>query len=206
MRDAWKYARTRLLTGRVGLLCVGMTVLLLVAMREVTPGAFLGCTLLLAAMITVLRLWDDIADADHDRRRGVERVMAQTGRTAIPIVLLGIGIAVVSAFLVDEPPRFATFAVLLVALGLVYHAPVCRSIPRPMRVYLVLGKYPVLLYLAGAPLTVRGWIAATVAYVVIAAYDTWDEEDMRPLRLHPHGVGAGLAMLMIGALYLAGAR
>jgi hypothetical protein len=194
----------RLASRRFVLLCALMAALLYAASPHPSSAAFLVKAIFLIIMISLFRLWDDIADAAYDRERGVDRPTTQTGNRVLFAGVLIAGLAGTLLVFIDDPARLATFLALAGALAIVYHAPPFQRLPRAMRVYIMLGKYPVLLYLAGAPLTARAWVAAIIGYLVVAAFDTLDRDEMGRVRFYPHVVGVALAMLLVGALYSKG--
>jgi len=197
------YARTRLLRWRMA----GLWVLLLVGLVTAGPvpsvDSFAGQAAFLALATAVLRLWDDLADLSHDRREHPGRVLVASADLSAFVGLVAVGLLALALVLLDERQRLTTYGALLVALGLLYHSPLATALPRGLRGYLVLSKYPVLLFLAGAEPSGRGWLAALGLYAVLAVHEWRDD---RALRAAPFQValGSATAVALISLLFLTG--
>ncbi len=198
------YARTRLLRWRLG----GLWALLLVALA--TGGAIASLASLvwqavfLALAIAALRLWDDLADLDHDRAEHPERVLVRSTHLSLFVALAAAGLLLLALVLLDERQRLAIYAVLLVGLGLLYHTALAGVLPRALRGYLLLSKYPVLLFLAGAQPSSRAWLTALCVYVAVAVYEWRDDSAVRAAPLYQVSLGGAAALVLISALFLTG--
>jgi len=177
--DAAAYSRTRLLRGRVLLLW-----LLLIAAMAMAAGPLSIETLalrsgFLALAMGLLRLWDDLADLSRDRREHPERVLVNSDNLRPFILVLVIGLLLVPLAFPGDDRRLISYGCLLIGLALLYHGPAGRRLPRPQRSYLVLVKYPVLIFLAGAPASGRGLLTGLGLYLLLGLYEWWHDDGMR---------------------------
>jgi SAM-dependent methyltransferase len=145
---------------------------------------------LMALLVIQFRLWDDIADREHDRHRYPERVLQRHRGRATPfLVLLGVlTVPILALLFTFENPawRIGAYGTLAVALAVVYGGHVTAH-GRVMRMGWVLLKYPVFVLLPlGSPASPNAWVAAAIAYLVVMFYD-WatspDAADMRGSQL-----------------------
>jgi hypothetical protein len=130
---------------------------------------------LVALLVIQFRLWDDIADREHDRERYPERVLQRHKGRATPfLVLLGaLTVPILALLFTFENPawRIGAYGALAAALAVVYgsHA---TAHGRVMRMGWVLLKYPVFVLLPlVSPSSPNAWVAAAIAYLVVMFYD-----------------------------------
>jgi hypothetical protein len=184
------YGRERLAKTRIALLMVFIAGL---GFAVEPPGGVSEAVvrvLLIALLVVQFRLWDDIADREHDRTRYPERVLQRHKGRATPFLLamglLALPILALLSLLQTPAWRIAAYGLLVAALAVVYgsHA---TAHGRVMRMGWVLLKYPifVLLPLTWPPAT-NAWVAATIAYLMVMLYDWATSPDAADLR----GAGA----------------
>jgi 4-hydroxybenzoate polyprenyltransferase len=125
-------------------------------------------------LIAQFRLWDDLADREHDRRHHPNRVLVRAQRTTrfVAICLLFAEINFVAAWLRSGVPGIIALGFLNLAVGLWYtFRPRRRT---PVGDFVVLAKYPAfVLVLSAAPLTPTTaalWSALT-AYAAACLYE-----------------------------------
>jgi 2-polyprenyl-3-methyl-5-hydroxy-6-metoxy-1,4-benzoquinol methylase len=145
---------------------------------------------LVALLVVQFRLWDDIADREHDRHRYPERVLQRHRGRATPfLVLLGaltVPILGLLFTLENSAWRIGAYGGLALALAVVYGG-AATAHGRVMRMGWVLLKYPVFVLLPLAtPGSPNAWVAAAISYLVVMLYD-WatspDAADMRHAQL-----------------------
>jgi uncharacterized membrane protein len=125
----------------------------------------------LAVMLIVqFRLWDDLADREHDRQTHPQRIMVRTSHlNAFRIALMVLALPVAALLVaLDGPDHLFGYAGLILAVALVYRMP-WRS--RWLRNQVVLLKYPVFIGLSQAALSRDALLAAAVVYLAVTAYD-----------------------------------
>lgn len=142
--DLRRYAANRLLTGRIVHLWLVIAACAAGVSRAPSALSSVAGTLLAALLLTQFRLWDDLADRDHDAVTHPERVLVLTAharRFAQVCVLLAVPIVALLA--VDfSVTHLIVYGVLVAAMAMVYA--VCNDdTPRLLRAHLVLLKYPV---------------------------------------------------------------
>jgi hypothetical protein len=142
-------------------------------------GFLLGCVVgapIALLVLAQLRLWDDLADRDRDRREHPERVLCEANPA--PFIATAVGLAIVNAWLLWSlgGPRFG-----LKLLGL-YGAVAVFYLLRPhhptaVSTALLLAKYPaLLLVLAPAPTDhVALAIAMLAIYASVFTYEVWHD-------------------------------
>jgi 4-hydroxybenzoate polyprenyltransferase len=164
------YARERLCVWRIGALWALITGLCF--MLTPLPGlrATLVLALLAALLIAQFRLWDDLADRDHDHSVHPARVLVNTVfpwvyRLAVVIAALPI----VGLIAMGAAPaiRLTAYAALCLATALIYSAGAGRT----WRNQLVLLKYPVFVLLGLAEVSVKAMLAAVAVYLTVSVYD-----------------------------------
>jgi 4-hydroxybenzoate polyprenyltransferase len=145
---------------------------------------------LVALLVVQFRLWDDIADREHDRLRHPGRVLQRhAGRATHFFAVLGLlSIPIVGLLFTFANPewRIGAYGVLALAVAVVYGTQATAH-GRVMRMGWVLLKYPVFVLLPlAAPGSPNAWVAAAIAYLVVMMYD-WatspDAADMRRAHL-----------------------
>lgn len=141
----------------------------------------------LAALLVIqFRLWDDIADREHDRARHPERVLQRHQGHGTPFfVLLGaltVPILLLLFTLENAGARIGAYGVLAAAIAVVYGSQATTH-GRLMRMGWVLLKYPVFVLLPlASPASPSAWVAAAIAYLVVMLYDWATSPDAADLR------------------------
>ncbi len=142
--DLRRYAANRLLTGRIVPLWLVLAACAAGVSRAPTVMSTVAGAALAAMLITQFRLWDDLADRDHDAVMHPGRVLVLTTharRFKQVCALLAVPIVALLA-LAFSANHVIVYGVLVAAMALVYA--VCGSAtPRLLRSHLVLLKYPV---------------------------------------------------------------
>jgi hypothetical protein len=163
--DVLRYAATRLATLRV-LALVAAVVVVGMVLGSRTIDLRLGLTLLFALVaVWQLRLWDDLADRDFDRRHHPERVLVTTSSIAL-FVRLAVAMAVLAATLLIAQQNLhgaLLYVALLLAFGGMY-ASTTLARHRLARCHLVNAKYPVLALLCVQPPLRPVWLPALVFF------------------------------------------
>ncbi len=201
--EALRYAHSRLVRWRMAALWG-----LLVATRAVAAPDSLARlaapALFLALATALLRLWDDLADLAHDRVVAPRRVLVTSADLRPFAAVAGAGLVLLAVMLFADPPRLAVYLGLLVGLGSIYHLRLTAGLPRPTRAALVLVKYPLLVYLAGAGPSTRAALSALGLYAVLLSYEWRDDAALRASPAHQVLLGALLAVTVIGVVLMAG--
>jgi hypothetical protein len=186
------YWRERIVKVRTALLVVLVAGLGFLADPPTGTLQALARIALAALLITQFRLWDDLADRDHDRQRHPERVLARhVGRATHFYAALGVLSLPIVLLLLSFPNpawRIAAYGSLALVVAVVYGSQVTAH-GRVMRMGWVLLKYPVFVLLPlAAPTSANALVAAAVVYLVVMLYD-WatspDAEDLRRARRDP---------------------
>jgi hypothetical protein len=131
-------------------------------------------------LIAQFRLWDDLADREHDSVHHATRVLSRS--QAIPwfwiaFVLLALLAAAIAA-LRSGLAALQIYLGLIVLLAVVYHVRV--RLPRLIRVQLVLLKYPAFVVLLVAPgFANRALLAGAVSYLVLSVFEWYDDPGLR---------------------------
>lgn len=162
------YVRTRL-ASRSAFMLYGVVLVAFVA-----AGAAPTLAPLALLAVATLRLWDDLADLDHDRARDPQRVLSRTPHIATFRTVLYGCLAMTSAWIACARGLMQAFAfsLLIVALATIYRG--IPSILRTTRITLVLLKYPALVLLFAG----TGWSAVAAAaalYLLLVLNDLRDE-------------------------------
>lgn len=162
--DELAYLKVRMLNPRIGLLW-----LLLLGCAE--PGSAVGLpavALVAALFILTFRLWDDLADLDHDRIHHSERLLVRAPNLRPFRVAKWALLAALAALLgvVAGSAQALLPLVLMTILSATYGITDGRPALRPTRLALVLGKYPAFVLMMardpGEPLVL---MAAAAAYL-----------------------------------------
>jgi SAM-dependent methyltransferase/4-hydroxybenzoate polyprenyltransferase len=137
-------------------------------------------------LVVQFRLWDDVADREHDRLRHPERVLQRHKGRATPfLVAMGVLTVPILALLLlldHDEARVGAYGLLALALAVVYgsHA---TTHGRVMRMGWVLLQFPVfVLLLLPWPVQAQGWVAAAIAYLVVMFHDWATSADAADLR------------------------
>ncbi|WP_301102720.1 hypothetical protein [Propionivibrio sp.] len=193
------YGRERIARWRVAALVLGVAALACTAQAPRGPVDVLVRTTLAALLVATFRLWDDLADSDHDRARHPDRVLVRSARTRcfwfVLLALAGIALCAVGVF--AGPTGLSLYAILILLLVFVYHGPWPRP-ARFMRDQLVLLKYPVFI----AMLTTEGFswrstLFGAIAYLLVSVFDWRDD-----VALRVNGVGRRLGVVLAVAVVI----
>jgi len=201
--DLVLYLRSRM-TWPVMALWGSMIVLLRIADPTIGKAHLAWHALFLAVAIAVFRLWDDIADIERDRVRHPDRIVVNSAhlRTFILVILAGLGC--LALMLLGESRDLISYAALLLILVFVYHTPAGQRLVRPVRAYIILVKYPVLLLIAAAFTTGRTWFVALILYIAVGLYEWYDDRELRSASF-PIVLGGGVVgSVLVSAFALIG--
>lgn len=141
--DGFCYLSERALKMRVGLVWL---LVLAAALFSVAEPLIRLPWLVVTSLLLVLafRLWDDLADLEHDRLHHPRRCLVRTAQLRSFHVALWLMIAGLTILLCCTVggARASAFIALLVAFLALYRATAMWRDLRPLRVSLVLAKYP----------------------------------------------------------------
>lgn len=188
--ELFAYARERIATLRIALLLAFIAGLGFAVEKPHDLSDAVIRIALTALLIIQFRLWDDIADREHDRERHPERVLQRHRGRATPFLVLfgALTVPILALLFAFENPawRIAAYGALAVGLAVVYGGQATAH-GRVMRMGWVLLKYPVFVLLPfSSPGSPNAWVAAAIAYLVLMLYD-WatspDAADMRRSQL-----------------------
>ena len=178
--DLRAYTTTRFASVRIGLLWFGLTgCALLVSSWPVM--AYAATTALLAALLIVqFRLWDDLADLQHDAHHHPQRVLVSTVHR-YKFVLLCIVVALPSVWILwlwRDLAQLLVYMGLCALMGTLYT--VSLQWPRVARGHLVLLKYPVFTWLCAInPQPYRTVVVGTALWLVLALIDLHGDPSLR---------------------------
>lgn len=179
--DLQVYAVSRLAVGRIGLLWLAVAACALFVSREISAASAMLSLLVSAMLIVQFRLWDDLADREHDAATHPQRVIVATdharrfsylrGLLSLPIVtmlVMGYGIE-----------HLAVYAGLLVFMSLLYAAS-GTALPRLLRAHLVLLKYPAFIWLCAQDADPAQWArVGTSAYLALCIFEIASDASLR---------------------------
>ena len=178
--DLRAYTTTRLASARIGLLWFGLTgSALLVSSWHVMDYA--TSTAILAALLIVqFRLWDDLADLQHDAHHHPQRVLVRTVHR-YKFVLLCVVATLPSVWILwlwRDLAQLLVYAGLCAVMGTLYTA--SSQWPRIARGHLVLLKYPVFTWLCAVnPQPYRTVVVGTALWLVLALTDLHGDPSLR---------------------------
>ncbi len=202
--DAVQYSRSRLLRWRIAALWALLAATLWAAEPLPDANRLVAPALFLALAMGLLRLWDDLADLDHDRAKHPQRVLVQSAGVLPFMAAVAIGLPLMAVMLLDDSRRVAVYCALLAGLGLLYHSRLGTRVPRAVRAGLVLVKYPVLVYLAGAGPSSRAWLAGLGLYAALLVYEWRDDGELRTAPWQQVLLGIAFGVVIIAGLFLTG--
>jgi hypothetical protein len=201
MSELLRYLQTRLLRWQIGLLWAVLIATRLVSVGAIgAPAAQWTQSVLLLVAILVFRLWDDLADREHDRLRHPERVLVIAQDLMPFIVVLLAGLLLVAFLLRDDVRQLLVYLGVVALLAVLYHGGLEKVLARSARSALVLLKYPLFVYLLVTP-TGRAWLAGLGLYVLLLVYEWRDDPDLREAPLPPLLAAASAGIAIISALY-----
>lgn len=174
LSDTVGYAQTRLLQWRIALLWLLLVAALLAAEPGLSAAQLIAGAVFLALAVVLLRLWDDLADLPHDRAAHPQRVLVRSAHLGVFRALVAAGLPLLALLLVPDLRRLAIYGALLAVLAWLYHGPGGTRLARPLRTGLVLAKYPVLVFLAGAAPSGRTALVGLLLYALLAAHERLD--------------------------------
>lgn len=131
----------------------------------------------MALLVVQFRLWDDLAEREHDAARHPGRVMVRTAHAACFAMVVAVLAVVVAVLLVmcGGSSAFVIYGVLLAAAVLFYKKSAV-AIRHCWRAYVVLLKYPVFVFLcAGSAAPLRTAATAVAVFGVLAAFEALDD-------------------------------
>lgn len=173
LSEAAHYLRERLLTVRILLLWLLLLAAIVLSSAErvvLLPGLAITSAL----FVLSFRLWDDLADLGYDRLHRPERSLLRStdirffhaAQWFLIVVLTGLLLATTSH------GQVVVFLCLVVFMWVMYRVTPNRPQLRPVRVGLVLAKYPALvMLLALEPGTLRALFAALGIYLLLVLYE-----------------------------------
>jgi len=166
-----RYFHERIIDVRIALLWVLLAVaasLDNLSRPLLLPWVAATCALFLVAF----RLWDDVADVSHDRQSFPDRYLCRSKnvalfRTTHWFMVVATGGCI---FLLTDLSRVVGYVVLVFALWVTYQTTTDQPRLRPVRLGVVLAKYPTLILLLAQSLNhPLPWAAAIVLYVMLVA-------------------------------------
>lgn len=201
MSELFRYLQTRLLRWQIALLWAVLIANLLVSVGTIgSPAAQLTQSVLLLVAILVFRLWDDLADREHDRLRHPERVLVKAQDLTQFIVVLVAGLLSAAFLLRGDVRQLLVYLGLVALLAVLYHSPLEKVLTRSARSGLVLLKYPLFVSLLVTP-SFRAWLAGIGLYVLLLVYEWRDDPDLREAAPLPLLAAAAAGIAIISALY-----
>lgn len=204
--DAAQYTYMRLLTWRIAALWLVLLIALLAANGGSLPKELPARAALLAVLIALLRLWDDIADRDHDRDAHPQRTLVRTEYLSWYAVVLCTGLLTTGFSFIDDARRLTAYVALMASLGVLYHGRVGHMLPRPARSLLILSKYPIMVFLAGADASARAWFSAVSLYTALGLYEWWDDRELRGAPTRQVLLGFSLSVVVVSIPMIEGGR
>lgn len=202
LAELGRYARTRLVCRRV----VALWLLLIGALLAAAPVPPLGSVLaeagFLGLAIALLRLWDDLADLPHDRAKHPHRVLATSSNLTCFRALAGIGLPLLGLALLPDLRRVVVYGALLGILAWLYHGRMAAGLSRPARTYLVLVKYPVLVFVGGAGPSARALLVGLVFYGLLCIHEWHDDQELQAASSGQAGLAVGVGSVIIALLFL----
>jgi hypothetical protein len=143
------------------------------------PGTASTTILLVSLLLVQFRLWDDLEDADRDRRTHPHRVLVNGPRAPFRMLLLAVAAATAAVCLRSD-------AAVVALLGLDAGFLAAYRWLRPglsdsaWRYGVLLLKYPAFVLItslaAGSPIPMRLAVGATAAYVCASSYERWHHQ------------------------------
>ncbi len=201
MAELFRYLQTRMLRWQIAFLWAVLIATLLVSGEAIgPPAAQLTQSVFLLAAIFVFRLWDDLADREHDRLRHSERVLVNCQDFTPFIVVLLAGLLLLALLLRDDVRQLITYLGLVALLAVLYHSGLGKVLARSVRSGLILLKYPLFVYLLLTP-SHRAWLAGLGLYVLLLVYEWRDDPDLRGAALLPLLVAVLAGVAIISVLY-----
>ncbi len=192
--EARRYLAERILRPRIVLLWLLLLAGCLAA-GDFPPARWPWPALVCALFILAFRLWDDLADREHDRARHADRCLVRAAEVRpfhIALWLLLAALAGLLGLLAGAARGLALLALVSAFLAL-YRLTAGRPGARPWRVALVLAKYPAcVLLLARDPGAALAPLAALGVYLPLLLHEA---RDSGPAILPPAAVFLGLAGL-----------
>jgi 4-hydroxybenzoate polyprenyltransferase len=196
-----QYCHTRL----VRLHILGLCLLLIVTAVLSEPSLLSRVRLPVAAGVTLLAIlafwhWDDIADLPYDRIHHAGRVLVRSGVPWPLIFGLVAGLISVAILLRHDSARLSVFLLYIVLLAFLYHTGPGGRIDRPMRVAIVLTKYPLFLFLLLSS-SRRAWMAGVVLFLILAAYEWHSDAAIRRAAIPQLSIAAASGVAIVTSMY-----
>lgn len=175
LTEARCYLSERILKVPIGLLWLWLLACTLITVSE--PLASLPWFAIITALfILAFRLWDDLADLDYDRRHLPPRCLTRSPDVQPFLITLWFQLLALAAllFYFAGGMRTLAFLGLVLAFFIIYRITDKRAEWRPLRVPLVLAKYPAfVLLLADAPGDSTALLVAVGAYLPPLLDEVW---------------------------------
>jgi len=178
LADIAVWLQTRIQTRRIAMLYLLLLIALLMSNHPASVQHILQGGLMLASLLIVFRLWDDIADRLYDQTQHTAssqpRVIVTTQHIrAFRILLAGLGLA--TAFAVYRWYSAADFFILLclcLCLSILYYGKPFNSISRHYRELLLLLKYPLFIFLLSDDFNLLTIFSAAAVYGALFVHFT----------------------------------
>ena len=197
-----QYCVSRLFRWPVLALWCLLAAAVLFAYPELSARGLLISVLFLGAAIVLLRLWDDLADLEHDRARYPDRVLVKVDALKPFVITLALGLAGLVYVLLGHPLRLIAFLTMLLIIALVYHSFVAKSLSRATKAFIILFKYPALLLLAAANPSSRSLLVAVILYAAVGVYEWLEDAELRNAPVSQTILGSVLGCVLISTLSL----
>lgn len=173
-----QYIMTRIVTGKLALLMVLLTLASFAGASGVTLQEGAVRFALLSSLVIWFRLWDDLADREADRQMHSERILVQA-QSLTPYYMLFAALLVTSAvsawMVTGDLWRIAGLAVTVVAFAAWYALRDRVSKNPVVRSHAVLFKYPLFVWLAAGPVSAERWpVLACVLVLVFAGLSLYE--------------------------------
>ena len=191
MNDLLRYRRERLPAALVVTVAVLLTIAAALGSARVDSVTF-SCDVLMAVVLVVqFRLWDDLADAAHDRVQFPNRVLCQVERhnNFWLVVLVLFAFNGVAIWCLKSLTATVTHLALN-ALFLAWYHMVRGYFDKSLNAWFVLTKYPVLVFILADPSQpmenkTRVFASTAIVYVAACLYEVLHNSEVRNARRNP---------------------
>lgn len=193
---------------------IPLAVFLAAAGLAASPPAHISHWLLAATLALTLtlqfRLWDDIADRDHDRETHPRRVLCHT-RNIKPFINAAAALFVLNGALLAwhhaHSPKPIAYLVLCTCLFAWYRLRPIASQAGLLNSQLVLLKYPVIAWLIGVPATDTD-LALLLSclfsvYLIFIIFELLDDHSLRQLTGATFSLAASIGLLVFVWAFIA---
>jgi len=201
----WRYAITRLLTLRVGMLILLVFTASAITSSDRTLFEMTVTGSMLVLLIFQFRFWDDLADVSFDREYFPQRILAQCEHHQMfyPVVLLLAAASGGVIFVWRAEWQTLVYLLLLASFVFLYRIFASREVHRVIRTHLVLLKYPAFIFVA--PTTGNLYFAACIAasvYFCLTIFDLLSDPALAHFNARHWIISSEviLMLLLLGAL------